>query len=69
MMMRPMPTASAIAEPDMPEKMRLENTFTCPSPPRKRPTTACEKRSRRSAREPAFMMSAARMKSGIERSV
>ena len=58
-----------ISDADRPEKIKLEKTFTCPSPPRKRPTIACEKRSNRSAKEPAFMMSAARMKSGIERSV
>ncbi len=28
MMMRPMPTASAIAEPDMPAKMMLATTLT-----------------------------------------
>ena len=35
MMILPMPTASATAEPDMPEKISDETTFTCPSPPLK----------------------------------
>ena len=29
----PRPAASALAEPDMPAKIRLATTFTCPSPP------------------------------------
>ena len=38
MMMRPMPTASAIADPDIPAKIMLATTLTWPRPPRKRPT-------------------------------
>jgi hypothetical protein len=64
MMIRPMPTASAIAEPDMPAKMTLETTFTCPSPPRRRPTRTRQKRSSRSVRLPVFIRSAARMNKG-----
>ena len=60
----PVPAASAIAEPDMPAKMMLCTTLTWASPPRKRPTSASQKRSRRSVMLPMFMISAARMKSG-----
>jgi hypothetical protein len=63
-MIRPMPTASAIAEPDMPAKMMLATTLTCPSPPRKRPTRTRQNLSSRSVRLPVFIRSAARMKSG-----
>ena len=60
----PMPAASAIAEPDMPEKIRLATTLTWAKPPRSRPTSAREKCSSRSDTVPAFMKLAARMKSG-----
>ena len=66
---RPEPAASAIAEPDMPAKMMLCTTFTCASPPRKRPTIASQKRSSRSVIVPLFMISAARMKSGTASSI
>jgi hypothetical protein len=61
---RPEPAASAMAEPDIPAKMMLWTTLTWASPPRKRPTRASQKRSRRSVIVPLFMISAARMKSG-----
>ena len=61
----PVPAASAIAEPDMPAKMMLCTTLTWARPPRKRPTSALQKRSSRSVMLPMFMNSAARMNSGI----
>ena len=61
----PEPAASASAEPDMPAKMMLCTTLTWARPPRKRPTSALQKRSSRSMMLPAFMNSAARMNSGI----
>ena len=64
MMMRPIPAASATAEPDMPEKISEATTLTCPRPPRKRPTSATQKLRSRSLMVPAFMMPAATMKSG-----
>jgi hypothetical protein len=39
----PRPPASAMAEPDMPEKIRLPRTFTWASPPVKCPTSAFAK--------------------------
>ena len=39
----PRPPASAMAEPDMPEKMRLPSTLTWASPPVKWPTRALAK--------------------------
>ena len=60
----PVPTASAMAEPDMPAKMMLWTTLTCARPPRKRPTIALQNCSRRSVMLPVFMNSAARMNSG-----
>ncbi len=56
MMILPMPTASATALPDMPEKMSEDTTFTCPSPPRNQPTMALAKSTRRSEMPPARMM-------------
>ena len=46
-------------------KITLCTTLTCAMPPRKRPTSALQKRSSRSMIAPLFMNSAARMKSGI----
>ena len=60
----PEPAASAMAEPDMPAKMMLWTTLTWARPPRKRPTSALQKRSSRSVMLPEFMISAERMKSG-----
>ena len=64
-MIRPMPTASAMADPDMPEKISEDTTFTCPSPPRNLPTSARQKSSSLSDSEPTFIRSAAKMNSGI----
>ena len=65
MMMRPMPTASAIADPDMPAKMMFATTLTCPRPPLKRPTSTRQNCNSRSVRLPIFIRSAARMNSGM----
>ena len=48
----------------MPAKIMFATTFTCPSPPRNRPTRAMQKFSSRSLIDPAFMMFAATMNSG-----
>ena len=64
-MILPRPAASASAEPDIPAKMMLCTTLTCARPPRKRPTSALQKRSSRSMTLPVFMNSAARMNSGM----
>ena len=61
----PEPAASARAEPDMLAKMMLCTTLTWARPPRKRPTSALQKRSSRSMMLPLFMNSAARMNSGM----
>ncbi len=61
----PDPAASASAEPDMLAKTTLCRTLTCANPPGKRPTTALQKRSRRSRMLPELMMAAARMNNGI----
>ena len=61
----PEAAASASAEPDMLAKMMLCTTLTCASPPRKRPTSALQKRSSLSMMLPVFMNSAARMNSGM----
>jgi hypothetical protein len=61
----PEPAASAKAEPDMLAKTMLCSTFTCASPPRKRPTIALQKRSSLSMMLPVFMNSAASTNSGI----
>ncbi|MCY1559000.1 hypothetical protein D9M68_959900 [compost metagenome] len=63
----PTPAASATADPDMPEKIRLTRMSTCASPPRKRPTTALQKSSSLSLIEPSFIMLAATMNSGTAR--
>ena len=64
----PGPAASASAEPLMPEKITLARMLTWASPPRKRPTSMSAKPYMRSVRLAAFMISAARMKSGTARS-
>ena len=60
----PTPAASATAEPDMPEKIRLTRISTWAMPPLKRPTMALQNSSSRSLMAPTFMMLAAVMKSG-----
>jgi hypothetical protein len=61
----PEPAASAKAEPDMLANTMLCKTFTCASPPGKRPTMALQKRSSRSRMLPELMIVAARMNSGM----
>ena len=52
----------------MPEKITLATMLTWASPPLKRPTSMSAKPYIRSVSRPAFMISAARMKSGTARS-
>ena len=58
-----------MAEPDMPEKMTLAMTHTCPIPPGMCPTTALAKRKIRVVTPPVFIRLPARMKKGIASSV
>ena len=51
----PEAAASASAEPDMLAKTMACRTFTCASPPRKRPTIALQKCSSLSMMLPVFM--------------
>ena len=60
--------ASAMAEPEIPAKNTLVMMFTCPSPPRKRPTIAIERSISALVTPPRFISSPARMKSGIANS-
>ena len=61
----PGPEASATALPLMPEKIRLDSTFTCASPPGRCPTSAEPQPSSRSMTPLAFMMLATKMNSGM----
>ena len=63
--MLPRPTASAVAEPDIPAKMMEATTQTWPSPPVMWPTQVRAKSKRRLVIPPVFMMLPARMKRGI----
>ena len=65
----PSPAASAIADPDIPEKITLAITHTWPSPPGIWPTTALAKRKIRLVTPPVFIRFAARIKKGIASSV
>jgi hypothetical protein len=58
-----------MAEPDIPEKMTLAMTHTCPSPPGIWPTTALANRKIRFVIPPVFMRFPARIKKGIASSV
>ena len=68
MMTFPIPAASATAEPDMPEKIKLATTFTWPRPPLKPPTNATQNFKRRSDIFPAFIIFAETMNKGTARS-
>jgi len=61
----PRPAASAMADPDIPEKMTLAITHTCPSPPGTCPIIALAKRKMRLVMPPVFMRLPARMKNGM----
>jgi hypothetical protein len=61
----PRPAASAMAEPDMPEKITLAMTQTCPSPPDTWPTKAFANRNIRLVTPPVFIRLPARIKKGI----
>jgi hypothetical protein len=65
----PNPAASAIAEPDIPEKMTLAMTHTWPSPPGTWPITALANRNIRLVMPPVFIRFPASMKKGIASSV
>ena len=67
--MDPRPATSARTDPDIPAKMRLANTFTCPSPPGIRPTNTLAKSKILSVIFPAFMVMPAAMNSGMARKV
>ena len=56
---------SATAEPEIPPKSMEEKTLTIPSPPRRAPTAAEAKRTRRMAMPPWNISSPAKMKKGI----
>ena len=64
MIIFPIPAASATAEPDIPEKIKEATTFTCPSPPLKRPTAATQKFNNLSVIVPAFIIFAATINNG-----
>ena len=61
----PRAEASAVAEPEMPEKNMLQTMVTWAKPPRTWPTRARERTTRRSVMPPAFMISPAAMKKGM----
>ena len=65
----PKPAASAMADPDIPEKITLAMTQTCPSPPGTWPTTALANRNIRLVTPPVFIRFPARIKNGIARRV
>ena len=49
---------------DIPAKITLASTFTCPSPPRIGPTSAVAKLNSRALLDPVFISDAANMKNG-----
>ena len=57
--------ASATADPEMPAKNTLVRMLTCPNPPRRRPTSAMERFIRARVMPARFMISPARMNSGM----
>ena len=63
----PMPAASAIAEPDIPENIREATTLTCPNPPLNRPTHEIQNERSRSEIVPAFIIFAATINKGTAR--
>ena len=65
MMMEPSPAASAFEEPEMPAKIMLVTTLTCPRPPGRWPTMACASRRSMLVMPAQFMRLAARTKKGI----
>ena len=62
--MAPTEAMSATDEPDTPEKITEEMTFTWPSPPGSQPTIASAKSKMRSATLPRSMTAPTRMNSG-----
>ena len=57
--------ASAVEEPETPPISVLVSTLTCPSPPRKWPTSVVASAMSFSVMPPTFIMPAASMKNGI----
>ena len=68
-MIEPMPAASAVAEPDMPDMMTFDTTTACPRPPRTWPTRATEKATSRAVMPQAFSRFPASRNKGTARSV
>ena len=64
-MVAPIADTSAMVEPEMPEKMYSATTTAIARPPRIQPTSACAKRTRRTAIPPVSISAPARMNSGI----
>jgi len=58
-----------MAEPDIPAKIMLWTTLTCPSPPLTFPTNRWQKRNMRWVIPPVFIRLPVRMKKGIARRV
>ncbi len=67
-MVEPMAETSATVEPEIPEKMYSATTTAMESPPRIQPTSACARRTSRTAMPPVSMRAPARMKRGMARS-
>src|SRR5512134_838128 len=61
----PTVAVSATADPFIPAKNMLDTTFTCASPPRRRPTIARDRSRMRSVTAELFISSPVRMKNGI----
>ncbi len=59
-----MPAASAVEEPEMPANSMLTMTLMWPSPPGRWPTTAWDRRTRRSVMPAEFIRLAASRKNG-----
>ena len=64
-MVAPIADTSAMVEPEMPEKMYSAMTTAMARPPRIQPTSACARRTRRTAMPPVSISMPAKTKSGI----
>ena len=64
-MVAPMAETSATVEPEMPEKMYSATTTAIARPPRIQPTSACARRTSRTAMPPVSISAPARMNSGM----
>jgi hypothetical protein len=63
--MPPTAAAEAAAEPEMVAKSRLVKIVTWPRPPRRWPTSDCDRPIRAPVMPPTFITAPARMKSGM----